>query len=373
MALNFQNLAKQLPLWFRRGGDEGDVVMGVMGRLVRNLPGHTFPGWSTAEGRKAVADILLPSILEQQGFKTAWHAEMPELSYGVRRALLERRQISPCLAARCEGCHLIINRSQDTVVMLNEEEHLVIHSFAEGLDFDTLFTRMQRLPEGLSRSLSFAHSTSRGYLTSLPGEAGEGIQLYVVLHLPALTLSNMMPQVGRGIEKLQLNMSPFYPNLGEECGNSCVLYTHPVPTGALQEVREHLEDVVDTLVTREHQVRLQLLELSRKGDVFVEDRICRSYGLLSYARAISAAEWADALSLLRLGVWFGYISAEDAQPEELLAELAQLAITGGEFCDGQEQSERAHPRAATAAEQARATAIRHFLNHTTLPAHTAAR
>ncbi len=366
MASKNQNSAKQLPLWFRSGGAEGDVVVGVMGRLVRNLPGHNFPGWSTQEGRKAVADILLPAILAQPGFKNARHAEMPELSYAERRDMLEQRRISPCMAARRDGCHIIQNRAQDTVVMLNEEEHLVIHCFAEGADFDTLMSRLYRLPEGLSHSLRFAQNNTLGYLTSLPGEAGEGIQLYVVLHLPALTLSNMVPQVNRGVEKLQLNIMPFHSNLGEECGSTYVLYTHPVLFGALDEVREHLENVVDTLVTREHQVRRRLEELSRKGDVFVADRICRSYGLLSYARAISAAEWADALSMLRLGVCMGYISSEAATPDELLAELAALSVSCGDFSGGQDKTERTHPRAASAAERARAAAAHSFLSHTTL-------
>lgn len=369
MAFNLHKLIKTTPPWFRRGGDEGDVILGVMGRLVRNLKGHPFPGWSTADERRKVADILLPAILSQPGFKTAAHAELNELSYGERRTLLERRQLSPCMAARQDGCHLLINRRQDTVIMLNEEEHLVVHSFVPGYDFGELFSVLFRLPEALSNDISFAEAPGRAYLTSLPGEAGDGIQLYCILHLPALSLSNMMPQVIRGLEKLQLNGAPFYPQLGEECGNLYVIYTHPVPPNSLADILTHLTDITSSLTEREHQVRARLLELYKRGDTFPVDRINRSYGLLSYARAITLAEWVDAISMLRLGVHYGFITSPDKSSDELLAELAELLITGGDFPAGEEPTPRNHPRESTAAERHRTFIIQDFLRHTIL--HTA--
>lgn len=366
MAFNIVTLYKQLPVWFRQGGEMDDVVTGVMGRLVRNLPGHAFPGWSTAEGRKAVADILVPAILKQPGFRNAHHTEMSELPYGSRRALLERRQLSPCMAARQDGCHLIINRKQDTVVMVNEEEHLAIHSYAPGLNFDILLPQLMKLPNALGREMSFACNGRFGYLTSLPGEAGDGIQLYAVLHLPALSLSNMMPQVQRGIEKLRLNIAPFFPQQGEDCGNTYVLYTNPAPTGGLEGLKEHLVSVVGSLAERERQVRHRLQELPRNGDFFVADRINRYYGMLRYALAISTAEWIDALSMLRLGVSFSYITSEQMGKDELLAEFAALPIRNGDFCCGVEQAPRIHPRASTMAEVIRSRDICDILAHTQL-------
>lgn len=366
MAFNFETLQKTSPAWFRKAGAEGDVVLGIMGRLVRNLRGHAFPGWSTAEGRRAVADKLLPAILNCPGYKTAYHAEMSRLSYAHRRALLERRQISPCMAARRDGCHLIISRKQDTVIMLNEEEHLALHAFSAEADFPALLTRMQHLPEALSSTCDFAYDSRHGYLTSLPGEAGEGIQLYCVLHLPALTLSNMMPQVNRSIDKLQLNIAPFYPHLGEECGNIYVLYTAPIIRGAVEEILTHLTDIMQTLADRENQVRSCLMELHEAGDLFLTNRINRSYGLLRYARAISQAEWVEAISMLRLGVSCGFVTPTEGTDEALQAQLAGQLIRGGEYPQGEDIPPRSHPRAATSPEIARCTNIRELLSSTTL-------
>ncbi|MBQ8479575.1 MAG: hypothetical protein IJ503_04215 [Akkermansia sp.] len=366
MALNFNTLQKTCPPWFRTPGAEDDVILGIMGRLVRNLRGHAFPGWSTAEGRRAVAGQLLPAVLAQPGFKTAYHAELSNLDYGCRRALLERRQLSPCMAARQDGCHVIINRKQDTVVMLNEEEHLAIHHFSNKPDFAALLTGLYQLPRNLENRFDFAADSRNGYLTSLPGESGEGVQLYTVLHLPALTLSNMMPQVTRSIDKLQLNIAPFYPQYGEECGNIYVLYTAPVIYGVMEEMITHLNDVMYTLVEREHQVRDRLLDLHDTGDLLLADSVNRSYGLLRYARAITLAEWVDAISMLRLGVVCGFVQPTEGTEQQLLTELAAQLLYGGDFADGNDIPEPPHPRAATEPQKARSRAIQSILNRTTL-------
>lgn len=369
MAFNTESILNTCPPWFRRVGSANDVILGVMGRLVRNLRGHAFPGWSTAESRRAVADLLLPAILRCPGFKSAHCAEMNELDYGMRRALLERRQISPCMAARQDGCHLIINKRQDTVVMVNEEEHLVIHSFNSGHDFRALTERLHRLPSALGKELEFAATPQNGYLTSLPNEAGEGVQLYAVLHLPALTLSNMMPQVNRAIDKLQLNIAPFYPQYGEECGNTYVVYTAPAIYGTMGEITDHLRDVIYRLAERENQVRDRLLDMHRLGDHFLADRVNRSYGLLRYACTLTQQEWVEAISMLRLGVSCRFITPTEGTEEELLCELAGQLIRGGDYATGCTIPERAYPRQATEPEKSRCKAIQALLNRTTL--HTA--
>lgn len=366
MAFNLTNFLKTSPPWFRRAGSDDDVILGVMGRLVRNLRGHAFPGWSKADDRRKVAEILLPAIRNCPGFKTAYRAEMSELDYGTRRALLERRQLSPCMAARHDGCHLIINKKQDTVVMINEEEHLAIHGFSPEPDFLSLISQLSVLPQELSKQVDFARDSKLGYLTSLPGEAGEGLQLYSILHLPALTLSNMLPQINRSIDKLQLNIAPFFPNLGEECGNIYVVYTAPIIHGALGEMLTHLTDITFAITHRELQVRERLHELHQRGDLFPMDKINRSYGLLSVARALTLTEWVESISMLRLGIGYGFIGSPDQSPSELRDQLATLLLRGGDFQTGTECPTREHPRAATLCDINRSRLIRPFINATTL-------
>ncbi len=322
MATHLSTLLKTHPAWLSTEGEMADVVIASLGRLVRNLPGHPFPGWSTEESRHKVVDKLLPLLLARPGFKSAFHADLSGLSLEQRRLLLERKLITPCMAARQSGCHVIIPRRQDISIMLNEEEHFVAHFFHQGLDLQNVLTDMRHFAAALEKDISFAQDTTHGYLTSLPAEAGDGMQLYAVLHLPALTMADTAEQISRGLDKLEVNIAPFYNGMQEDTGNIYVVFTNAIPIGEADEVLEEFETVVKTLTLREIQMRTKLLSTSAFE---LSDRMGRAFGLLCYAMKLSYREMLDALSLLRLGHQCGMFAWE--QPEsEVLANIATLNL-----------------------------------------------
>ncbi len=343
MATHLSTLLKNTPPWLGTEGEMADIAVASLGRLVRNLPGHSFPGWSTDESRRAVVDKLLPALLARPGFKSAFHADMAELNLEERRLLLERKLITPCMAARQEGCHVIIPRKQDISVMLNEEEHLVAHFFRQGVDFNNILTDMQRFAAALEKNIAFAHDAAHGYLTSLPSEAGEGMQLYVLLHLPALTMADTAEQIGRGLEKLQVNIAPFYSGMQEDTGNSYVLFTNAIPSGKIKEVLAEFEEVTSTLILREVQMRTKLMTTS---PFELSDRLGRAFGLLCYAMRLTYREMLDALSLLRLGNQCGMFAWEqDAQDmiNRVVSLNVELAPTHLAWQDGRKVPPEYHP------------------------------
>ncbi len=322
MATHLSTLLKTTPTWLSCEGEMADVAISCLGRLVRNLPGQPFPGWSTDESRRTVADTLLPVILARPGFKSAFHADMAELTLEERRLLLERKLITPCMAARQGGCHVIIPRKQDISIMINEEEHFVAHFFRQGLDFNNILTDMRRFAAAMEQEIPFAQDNEHGYLTSLPSEAGEGVQLYAVLHLPALTIADSSEQISRGLEKLEVNIAPLYPGMQEDTGNTYVLFTNAIPLDNTKEVQVHFEEVVSTLILREVQMRTKLMTTS---PFELSDRLGRAFGLLCYAMRLSYREMLDSLSLLRLANQCGMFGWEQDE-HEVMNSMAALNV-----------------------------------------------
>ncbi len=338
MATHFSTLIRTAPAWLSCGGEMGDVVLASLGRLVRNLPGHAFPGWSTAESRQAIVDTLLPRLLERPGFKTAFHADMTQLSLTQRRVLMERKLITPCMAARQDGCHIIIPRKQELSVMLNEEEHLVAHFYQPGLNLNNVLTDMSRFAAALEKDIPFAHDATHGYLTSLPSEAGEGMQLYVVMHLPGLVMANMTDQVSHALEKLQVNMVPCYNGMQDETGNIFVLFTNAIPLGKAKETMGAFEELIHVLGVREIQVRAKLLSTNA---LEIADQLGRAFGLLCYAVRLSYREMLDSLSLLRLGTECGMLHWDIPQ-DEVLNRLSTLNYTLAPAHLAQEEGKKTH-------------------------------
>ncbi len=344
MSTHLSTLLKNTPAWLTRAGEMADVGVATLGRLVRNLPGQPFPGWSTEASRRAVVDTLLPLILKRPGFKSAFHADMAELSLEQRRLLLERKLITPCMAARQSGCHIIIPRKQDVAVMLNEEEHLVTHFFRQGVDPNNVMTDMQRFADALEKDIRFAHDAAHGYLCSLPSEAGLGMQLYVVLHLPALTMADTADQISRGLEKLQVNMAPFYNGMQDDTGNHYVLFTNALPLGELKKVMVSFEEVVSTIILREVHMRTKLMTSS---PFELADRLGRAFGMLCYAMKLTWQEMLDSLSLLRLAHqcgMFGWEVPEQVVMDSLATLNVELAPAHlAQLNDGQKVPPEFHP------------------------------
>lgn len=320
--MKIDSLLKNIPAWEPDRNTTDGVVLGSIVRMVRNLPGFPFPGWSSAESRAAVAEKVLPVICSLRGYKTAFCAEMPALTYGQRRALLTRKQLTPCMAARQDGCYVIIPQRKPVYFMVNEEEHLVAHVFRNGLNLDAGVDDLLGLNVLLEEELTFACTPSQGYLTSIPAEAGDGLQLYCMLHLPALSMANMMNQVTKALEKLHVSISPYFADAQDDTGHLFVLFSIPGPTDSIGEVMDNFVEVISHLVRREQQVRHKLLH---DPGQYLQDAIARAYGLLTNCRRLSIKELRDSVSLLRLGTLLRIIIWQESEREMLIA-LHQFAF-----------------------------------------------
>lgn len=320
--MNFDTMLKACLNWAPDRNSTDGVVLGSIVRMVRNLSGYPFPGWSKAENRTAVAEKVLSCFRETSGYKTAFVAEMTQLSYGQRRALLTRKQLTPCMAARQDGCFLIIPRKRPTVIMVNEEEHVVAHTFRNGLDFDSGIRELEELDIQLQMKLPLAYTPQNGYLTSIPAEAGDGMQLYCLLHLPGFTIANMMNQVTKALEKLHVSISPYFSDSQDDTGHLFVLFSIPGPEDSLEELQENFNSVINHIVHREQQVRQKLLAAPGQ---YLQDAIGRAYGLLTNCRRLSIKELRDTLSLLRLGTLLGIIRWEEEE-ESILIALNQFGL-----------------------------------------------
>ncbi|MBQ4613596.1 MAG: hypothetical protein IJB31_01540 [Akkermansia sp.] len=322
MSIRFSSHLKQLPPWFDNHGPEDGVIVGTMGRLVRNLKGEVFPGWSTAESRKRVAEKLIPVVRSIPGFKQATHAEMTELSKEERKLLLERKQITPCLAARQDGCHVFINKKQDTIIMLNEEEHLAAHHFAAGNKLKSIVTDLRKKAQLIDKQAEIAYNKEYGYLTSMTAECGDGIQLYMVLHLPGHAMLNQIDKLERALNKMHLNLSPFYSEYGEETSNLYVLFSTPTPSGSTDDILGHMSNIAENLVEKEHLLRNKI---SAEDFLHLSDIIGRTYGMLLYGRMMGYPEMLYTVSQLRLALNLEFLECERGE-SSLLTLLNNLLL-----------------------------------------------
>ena len=150
----------------------------------------------------------------------------------------------------------------------------------------------------LNKFAAYAYSEESGYITSSPFY-NDSFQLSILLHLPALALTRNIKEI-QDIAKInRLNLSGLKDEGIKTFGSIFTLSNEFSTETSEEKIIETVEKISRKIIKFESETRENYLaEHSER----LEDRICRSYGLLKYARRMGYVEAMDYLSDIRLGV-----------------------------------------------------------------------
>ena len=128
--------------------------------------------------------------------------------------------------------------------------------------------------------------------------AGTGMRVSVLMHLPGLVLDQKIEADIQELKNKQFTVRGFRGEGSTALGNLFQL-SNSVTLGLREsEIVRRLETATRDLIGREERAREHLLSGARS---LLEDRIWRSYGILTQARLLGAQEALHHASLLRLG------------------------------------------------------------------------
>ena len=152
--------------------------------------------------------------------------------------------------------------------------------------------------------LEYSYTPRIGYLTSCPTNAGTGLRASVMLHLPALVMTQQIEKVFQAVSKINLAVRGLYGEGTKASGDFYQISNQQTLGRAEEEIIQNIESVIPQIVKFERTVRQTLMENKRE---VIEDKAHRAYGMLRSARIISSDETMDLLSVVRLGVNLGLI------------------------------------------------------------------
>ncbi len=292
--------------WMRGEGPDADIVVSTRIRIARNLRQHPFPLLATdsqaEEVVRKVAEVGKSEAMRQKGpFELI---KMEELNSLEKRALVEKHLISPNLAEESRKGAVLLNEDESISIMINEEDHIRIQVLLPGFQLTEAWEIGTRIDDIFEKHLNYAFDEKRGYLTSCPTNVGTGIRASVMLHLPALVMTQQINRILQAINQVGLVVRGLYGEGSEAQGNLFQLSNQVTLGMSETDILSNLYSVAKQIVEQERVARRYLLENSR---IALEDRICRSYGILLHARTIESKEAAQRLSDIRLGIDLGII------------------------------------------------------------------
>ncbi len=277
----------------------GDIVVSSRVRVARNINGFSFPHLLGQEKAEQVMHGI-QAALGNSDLKTELElTRLTELSPVERQILVEKHLISPDLLHNHEKKAVALRDDEVVSVMVNEEDHLRIQSLLPGLQLEKAWELVDKVDDGLEKTLEYAFSEKYGYLTACPTNAGTGMRASVMLHLPGLVLINQIRAVLTAISKLGFTVRGLYGEGTEAHGNLFQISNQVTMGHSEEEIINSLNSVTGQLLAQEREARKVLIRERREQ---LEDRVGRSYGILKFCHVISTEETMRRLSDVRLGV-----------------------------------------------------------------------
>ena len=302
--MDLRSLVNNAARWLSGEDDADGMVVSCRARLARNLSTSPFAPKATLEDQEQIIDQVLGAAQQSQQMSNAAFFKMNTLQGNERRLLVERHLISPALAESKGQRGLLFNPDESLSVMINEEDHLRLQAILPGLQTMQAWQQVDALDDELGGVLAYAHSQQWGFLTACPTNAGTGLRVSVLIHLPALVVTEDMERVMRGLTQMTFTVRGFYGEGTNAVGNLFQISNQSTMGVAEAEIVEKLAEVTRQIMAHEKEAQAALL---KEAPSQVEDKVWRAYGLLAHARVLSSQEFMNLLSAVRLGRSLGIV------------------------------------------------------------------
>jgi protein arginine kinase len=292
--------------WMRDDGPESDIVISTRIRVARNLVRYPFPLLATDSQAEAIIEEVKRAI-QHPSFRRLGHFELlrcKQLTELERNVLVEKHLISPNLAEAVRHGAVVLRDDEAVSIMINEEDHIRLQCIVPGLEISSAWQLANELDDALEQTLDYAFDEKRGYLTACPTNVGTGIRASVMMHLPGLVITKQIHRILQAIAQVGLVVRGIYGEGSEAIGNLFQISNQLTLGQSEPEILGNLQVVARQIIEHERQARMLLMRDNREQ---LEDRICRSFGILSYARRIDSKETMQRLSDVRLGIDLGII------------------------------------------------------------------
>lgn len=336
--------------WLSGRGAAPDVVISSRVRLARNIVGFPFPPRCSSAQRAELLSTCRRCVSEAPApfapARVAW-ADIHALPALERQLLLERHLISrehaavrkeagtgtggagtsaaaapPSSTSMVRGLAFTLP-DEALSIMVNEEDHLRIQVLRPGLQLAECWRQINEVDSALENGLDFAFHDRFGYLTTCPTNAGSGVRMSVMLHLPALRLCGEIDKVRRATKDMCLAVRGFYGEGSDHAGDLFQISNQTTMGKPEETILSDIEsEVIPRVIEYEQAARAQLAQRRRRH---LEDAVFRALGLLQSARLLAPEETISHLSLVRLGVLTGLVGGLDEQAVSQLFLLSQPA------------------------------------------------
>lgn len=289
-------------MWYTECGRESDVVLSSRVRLARNIEGIPFPERATAEEQDKVIEICKNAVFDSD-IKLNY-IDIGAMKDYEKQAIAECHIISPQMMDDSIKRALLLSDDSSVSVLVNEEDHLRIQCMAAGLELERCFETANRIDDSLEQTADFAFDSQFGYLTCCPTNVGTGMRASVMVHLPALTISGGINSVIDSLSQLGMTVRGIFGEGSRATGDIYQISNQTTIGESEENILERFEQIIAEVIDKERELRTNIYNADK---YHIEDKLMRSFGILTNAVILTSAEAMTRLSDVRFATELGII------------------------------------------------------------------
>lgn len=309
--------------WIHKSSNESDIVLSSKIKLSRNFKDLPFPNkLNYIKGRENGKNIYNVLLNELNDEKITLY-EMWNSNENINKEYEEKNLISKELFKNADKASFVVNEDETLSIMINEEDHIKLQCITAGLNLEDALKNAIIIDDKIEKNLSYAFDEKLGYLTTKLENLGTGMKASVVIHLPALKMSDEIKNISKHLGQIGMNIKGVYLEGTEVYGNIYEI-SNKVSLGIKEEdITNQLKSMVLNIISEEKKFREILLS---KCKYELEDKVYRAYGILKSAVLLEFKETINLLSDVRLGAELALIDIDKNKLNELLVVTKNLSL-----------------------------------------------
>ena len=298
---NLNNI--QSDKWYDDKQLDYSLIISSRVRLARNIKKYPFSIVLKLKPDqiKNIIDIALDALKKDNNNDFRF-VDMSDVSDIERLSNFEQHSISQYFLLDKSPRGFLINKNESLSIMLNEEDHIRIQSICSGDNIGQAFEISDNIDNIISQKIDYAFDNDFGYLTSCPTNVGTGLRASFMLHLPMLERSSQLKNLVQIISKFGMTVRGFHGEGTDPMGSIYQISNQITLGKSEQDIIKNLRNVTQQIVDQELKLRENIL---KENKIELEDKIWRSFGILSNCKKISINEAMDLFSDVRLGYSIG--------------------------------------------------------------------
>ncbi|BEP30163.1 hypothetical protein [Helicovermis profundi] len=233
-------------------------------------------------------------------------------------AIREKKKIDRCLDVFMEKTYvannvniargIYINEQKRVAIFVNFKDHIKIMSSALGNKLDECYSIIDKIDDKISEQIKYAYDGKYGFLTSSLMDVGTGFRSNLVFHLPALSIIGYIDKLRDALIQIGYNFENILKENDISESHYYMLSNKFTLGVSEKEIVELLKDLSREIISKEVAARETLINSRIR---VLENDIKRAYGLLKHATLIKYEEAIKYISLIKLGISYGFFNDVD--------------------------------------------------------------